>query len=293
MATIQAKAPDPPQGRSGGGGARPWAPGLNDVLIAAVVLAVLTRRLRRRFQYLESAQWEGDPNYSYGFFVVPIAAAIFWSRRSLLDPAKLRPAVALGVPAARRRSVRLRCPPASYEWNEQFVETATIPLVAASLALALGGWPLLRVAWPALVFLLFMAMSAAAEPQHQLLARPAAPAAGDARQRKRCLQMLQDPPVMAGGQRDHHQVRRCWRWARACANGLSMLLSFSRGTADRGGRDPGAAAGLGAGHPGCSAAVPIAAGEQHPPDRGDGRLLPQVPGQEAGREDACTTSPAG
>ena len=34
-------------------------------------------------------QWDSDPNYSYGYFVIPIALAILWHRRGLLDASML------------------------------------------------------------------------------------------------------------------------------------------------------------------------------------------------------------
>src|SRR5262249_26483466 len=43
-----------------------------------------------------------------------------------------------------------------YERNAQWLENATIVPVVGCLAWIAGGWPLLRLAWPAIAFLLFM-----------------------------------------------------------------------------------------------------------------------------------------
>src|SRR6185437_8637769 len=114
-------------------------------------------------------------------------------------------------------AVALRFP--LYEWNEQYVETATIPLVAAGLALALGGWHLLKVALPSVVFLFFMLPLPPSV--NMLLARPLQNVATDG---SVALLQLLGLPVMAEGNviiigSTPLEV------ARAC-NGLSMLLSF-------------------------------------------------------------------
>lgn len=214
MASLQAKAPEPSTGRPGDRVAVPWAPRLNDVLVVGVVLAVLVVAYEPSFRFLVD-QWNRDPNYSYGFFVIPIAAMIFWSRRGLLDRSKLAPPWWGVLPLLA--VVGLRYP--LYEWNEQFVETATIPVVTACLALALGGWHLLRVAYPAVIFLAFMLPLPASI--NQLLAQPLqqVATAGSVA----VLQLL-GLPAMAEG----HVIvigATPLEVARAC-NGLSMLLSF-------------------------------------------------------------------
>lgn len=106
-----------------------------------------------------------------------------------------------------------------FEWNEQYVETATIPVVVGGLALALGGWHLLRVALPSVIFLFFMLPLPPS--LNALLARPLQSVAtvGSV-----ALLQLMGLPVMAEGNviiigSTPLEV------ARAC-NGLSMLLSF-------------------------------------------------------------------
>jgi len=98
------------------------------------------------------SRWRRDPNYSFGFLVIPIALAIAWGRRDQLDREQMKPRWWGFLPLLALLAVRVLL----YEWNEQYLETATIPLVVAGLALGLGGWHLLRVALPAIVFLFFM-----------------------------------------------------------------------------------------------------------------------------------------
>jgi exosortase len=77
--------------------------------------------------------WWAEPNYTYGFLIIPIALAIAWQRRRELDPAKLAPSavgwvVLVAVLVART---------ALYERAEEWAENATLLLAAAALALAM------------------------------------------------------------------------------------------------------------------------------------------------------------
>lgn len=179
-----------------------------------LVLGSLVAAYATNFQGLVE-QWNHDPNYSYGFFVIPIAAVIFWSRWEMLDPSKLKPRWWGFLPLLALAAFRY----VLYEKNEQYIETATIPLAAAGLALALGGWHLVRVAWPSLLFLFFMLPL---PPRiNSWLASPLQTWATLAS--VAVLQLL-GLPVMAEGNviiigETPLEV------ARAC-NGLSMLLSF-------------------------------------------------------------------
>jgi exosortase len=106
--------------------------------------------------------WSLDPNYSHGFLVVPIALFILWRRLSdqpdRLDQPLEPPSVAVSAPLwgcallAAILGVRVF----AYEYYFQWVETATLLPAAACLIWILGGWPLLRRAWPAILFLVFM-----------------------------------------------------------------------------------------------------------------------------------------
>ena len=151
MATVQAKAAGPQAISEGNAGPVPWAPRASEILAVALVFGALVVAYASSFRGLID-QWNRDPNYSYGFFVIPLAAVIFWARRGLLDRSKMAPRWWGFLPLAA--VVALRIP--LFEWNEQYVETATLPLVVAGLLLALGGWHLLRVALPAVAFVFFM-----------------------------------------------------------------------------------------------------------------------------------------
>jgi exosortase len=128
-----------------------WRPGVADMISVALVAIALAWSYAPSIASLAS-RWSRDPNYSFGFLVVPIALAIAWGRRDRLDRAQMRPRWWGFLPLVALVGVRAWL----YEWNEQYLETATIPPVVAALALALGGWHLVRVAWPAVVFLFFM-----------------------------------------------------------------------------------------------------------------------------------------
>lgn len=99
-------------------------------------------------------RWISDDNYNYGFLVVPIAAFILWNRRDLLPKlgADFKPVwPALGVVV-----VLLLARYWLYERNEGYLENLTfLPVIVAS-TLLFGGWAMLRFAWPAIAFLIFM-----------------------------------------------------------------------------------------------------------------------------------------
>jgi exosortase len=161
------------------------------------------------------AQWDSDPNYSYGYLVVPIGLAILWHRRERFHREMLRPRWWGFLPLLAVLGIRSLL----FDWNEQYLEMMTLPLVLASLALALGGWPLLRFALPAIGFLFFMyplppsVNFILAEPLQRVATWGSVQA----------LQLLRVPVINEGNViivgAEPLEV------ARAC-NGLSMLLSF-------------------------------------------------------------------
>jgi exosortase len=159
--------------------------------------------------------WNRDPNYSYGNLVIPIALVILWDRRSLFDSSRLAPRWW----AILALLVLLALGFVLFERNERYLEAATIPLVLGAIAVALGGWHIVGVAWPAIAFL-FLMLPLPVRINY-LLANPLQRLAtlGGVN----LLQML-GIPVLAEGNviivgEDRLEV------ARAC-NGLSMLLSF-------------------------------------------------------------------
>lgn len=95
--------------------------------------------------------WE-DPNYSHGWLIAPIALFILWQRREALPGVTVRRRWWNFLPLALLLALRHGL----YEANQQWLEAATVPLVIAATALAVGGWGAIRWSWPALVFLAFL-----------------------------------------------------------------------------------------------------------------------------------------
>jgi exosortase len=184
------------------------------VLAVLLVTAALGWSYASSFVWLVQ-QWNHDSNHSYGYLVIPIALVIFWDRRCLLDHGKLVPCWWGVLPLLALLALRFFL----YEWNEQYIETATIPLVLAAIGVALGGRRLIEVTWPTIVFLFLMPplpprISFFLVNPLQRLATIGS---------VNLLQVL-GMPVLAEGNviivgEDQLEV------ARAC-NGLSMLLSF-------------------------------------------------------------------
>lgn len=97
-------------------------------------------------------QWAHDPQYSHGYLVPVFALFLLWSRRDQIPAGALCPSwwgfALLGA------GLVLRLVGAYY----YFVWLDNISLLPclAGLGLLAGGWPVLRWAWPAIAFLLFM-----------------------------------------------------------------------------------------------------------------------------------------
>jgi exosortase len=160
-------------------------------------------------------KWSNDPNYSHGFFVIPIAIVVLWQRRERLDPASVRPTWIGLVVLAGLLAFRAYL----YERNEQVLEAATIPLAVCALALTIGGWRFLWWALPAFLFLFFMLPMP--EALNNLLALQLQGLATDSS----CavLQAMGLPALTEG-----HVIyvgSEQMEVAAAC-NGLSMLLTF-------------------------------------------------------------------
>jgi exosortase len=101
--------------------------------------------------------WDADPNYSHGKLVVPIALFILWRR---LSDTAAKPSSTAALPASWWGWVFLAAILAvraiAYEYYFRWVETATLVPTIACLTWTFGGWPLLRRAWPAIIFLVFL-----------------------------------------------------------------------------------------------------------------------------------------
>lgn len=97
-------------------------------------------------------RWSDDPRYSHGFLVPLFSAFVLWHRREMLRGVKFRSAwwglLLVGV------GVGMKLFGSRYFVN-YIEQTSIIPLLAGVAAL-IGGWPLLRAAWPSVAFLIFM-----------------------------------------------------------------------------------------------------------------------------------------
>ena len=96
--------------------------------------------------------WEREPDYSHGWFVIPIAAYLLWSFKDSMPPVRSTLSwgglVMLGCVALLRVFARF----AYFD----FLDGWTIPLTAIGLAWVFGGKQLAYWALPALGFLFFM-----------------------------------------------------------------------------------------------------------------------------------------
>ncbi|MDR3638950.1 MAG: exosortase/archaeosortase family protein [Isosphaeraceae bacterium] len=202
MATLPVKSP------------APWAQWASSALVVVPVAAALAVSFAPCFVNLVGL-WNADPNNSYGYLVIPMAAYILWDRRHLLNPARLAPCWWGFLPLVALLVLRVFL----YERNEQYIEASLIPWVVGSLVLTLGGWHLLRVALPAVVFLGFM--MPVPPSFNGLLATPLQTLATRG---TLILMQVTNLPVIAQGNVIFVGANPL-EVARAC-NGLSMLVSF-------------------------------------------------------------------
>ena len=141
-------AGDPPAGWDLGGVlAWWWALGAAAVVLALAYLPNLLELGRT---------WSNDDNYQHGFLVIPIALFILWRR---LAEIPWEPDSALGTApwwGWGLLATALVARAVAYERSLYWVESATVLPAIIGLAWAFGGWPLLRRAWPAILFLVFM-----------------------------------------------------------------------------------------------------------------------------------------
>jgi exosortase len=97
-------------------------------------------------------KWSSDPQYSHGYLVPLFAAALLWVRRPLLAGIDWR-INWLGVPLlALAGALRIGGAMVNFVW----LESASLVLALAGLAVLAGGWAALRWSWPAVAFLMFM-----------------------------------------------------------------------------------------------------------------------------------------
>jgi exosortase len=100
--------------------------------------------------------WDGDPNYSHGKLVIPIALFILWRRLSetSADPSSTNVVGSWWGWVFLTAILAVRA--IAYERNSQWIETATIVPAIACIIWTFGSWPLLQRVWPAIMFLVFL-----------------------------------------------------------------------------------------------------------------------------------------
>ena len=181
---------------------------------AALVLLAVMISYTPNLVYLVTIWWK-EPNYSHGFLVAPIAAAILWQRRDTLAAVPIRPSLAGWVAVLAVLGARFYF----YDVNQVWLENATLVLAVAALTLAMGGWRLLWWAAPGLLFLVFLLPL----PQSVNLAL-AGPLQSLATVASSAILVATGLPVVTQGN-VIHLGEQPLEVARAC-NGLSILMSF-------------------------------------------------------------------
>jgi len=199
------------------GASRPHPRQVTGYLVASLLVAVLGLG----WAYASSLaslveRWRRDDNYSHGFFVVPIAVLILWRRRGRLDLEAVAPTWWGFLPLVMILAGRAWL----YERNDLWLESATLPMAAASVILAIGGRALIGWAWPSVAFLYLMLPLPL-----QLNTALAGPLQSLATMGSMTLLRATGLPVVSEGNVIIVGGERL-EVARAC-NGLSMLLSFA------------------------------------------------------------------
>lgn len=121
------------------------------VVVSIVVALVMVASYLPNFLGLMD-KWSKDPNYSHGFFVIPIALYILWERRESLDLSRIKPNWFFFIPLLFMLWTRIPL----HQRNLMWVEEMTIPATIGALALAVGGWHFFLWSLPATLFLGFM-----------------------------------------------------------------------------------------------------------------------------------------
>ena len=97
-------------------------------------------------------QWITEPDYIYGFFIVPFSIFLLWDRREMLKETQVQfcvwgiPVMILGIAMSWYAGYKFRLG----------VDAGTMVITLSGLVLLVGGWQLIRWAWPGIVFLFFM-----------------------------------------------------------------------------------------------------------------------------------------
>jgi exosortase len=128
-----------------------WLP-QRPVLIGWLVLAAVVAWTYSSAISLLVGRWWHEPDYGHCFFVPAFAVVLLWIRRDMVDPMPTEGSwwglAFLGLAAAFRWA-------SAYFFFQLLNPFSLIPFFAG-LALFVGGWRVMRWAWPAVVFLVFM-----------------------------------------------------------------------------------------------------------------------------------------
>jgi len=96
--------------------------------------------------------WSHDDNYSHGFFIVPLALYFAWERRRAIAAAPVRPSMVGAVVVAGCLFLLV----AGLLGAELFLSRVSIIGTIAGTVLFLFGWPMLRILFFPLAFMLLM-----------------------------------------------------------------------------------------------------------------------------------------
>ena len=135
-------------------------------VVAVAVAAVVLWSYRSTLDALVS-RWAGEQDYIYGFLVPPFAAILLWTRRAMLHEGRSLSGSYWGYFfLACCFAMRLA---GAYLSTSLIDAVSLVPCLAGLTLLGLG-WPGLRWAWPAIIFLVFMVPLP--EPLAVLLSQP-------------------------------------------------------------------------------------------------------------------------
>ena len=99
------------------------------------------------------AAWDAQPDYSHGYFVVPISLWLLWVRRGSFPRDAVKPAIYSGL-AIVALTALMRYVGARFFLSA--VDGWSVVLWTIGVVLALSGWRVLSWSAPSIVFLLFM-----------------------------------------------------------------------------------------------------------------------------------------
>jgi exosortase len=121
------------------------------VVIAVALAAILILTHLATFASMAD-RWSHDPQYSHGFVVPAFALVVLWSRRDMLKQTAWTPEN-LGWPIM---TIGLMLRVVAAQSDADVLDAAALFPTVFGLVLLVGGWPVMRWSWPALLLLAFM-----------------------------------------------------------------------------------------------------------------------------------------